>query len=63
MAMAMMGGLIAGTILTLTFLPALYALSFGIGATVAEGREAPEQPVLPEHRVAPAYLSLPQAGE
>ncbi len=62
MALAMMGGLIAGTILTLTFLPALYALSFGIGAKPAEGREAPERPVLPEHRAAPAYL-LPQAGE
>lgn len=63
MALAMMGGLVAGTILTLTFLPALYALSFGIGVKAAEGREAPEQPVfLPEQRVSPAYL-LPQAGE
>jgi multidrug efflux pump subunit AcrB len=33
MALAMMGGLVAATILTLTFLPALYALAFGIGAT------------------------------
>jgi multidrug efflux pump subunit AcrB len=32
MALAMMGGLIAATILTLTFLPALYALAFGIAA-------------------------------
>ena len=32
MALAMMGGLIAATILTLTFLPALYALAFRIGA-------------------------------
>ena len=63
MALAMMGGLIAGTILTLTFLPALYALSFGIGVKAAEGQEAPERSVfLPEQRVAPAY-SLPQAGE
>jgi multidrug efflux pump subunit AcrB len=30
MAIAMMGGLIAGTVLTLTFLPALYAMSFGL---------------------------------
>ena len=30
MALAMMGGLIAGTVLTLTFLPALYALSFRV---------------------------------
>jgi len=34
MALAMMGGLIAATILTLTFLPALYASSFRVaGAT------------------------------
>ncbi len=32
MALAMMGGIIAATALTLTFLPALYALSFGIAA-------------------------------
>ncbi len=32
MALAMMGGIIAATVLTLTFLPALYALSFGRGA-------------------------------
>jgi multidrug efflux pump len=58
MALAMMGGLIAGTILTLTFLPALYALSFGIGVKAGEG-QAPERSVLlPEQRIAPAY-SLP----
>lgn len=32
MALAMMGGIIAATVLTLTFLPALYALSFGVSA-------------------------------
>ena len=32
MALAMMGGLIAATILTLTFLPALYALAFKVAA-------------------------------
>jgi multidrug efflux pump subunit AcrB len=63
MALAMMGGLIAGTILTLTFLPALYALSFGIGVKAAAGQEAPERSViLPEQRMAPAYV-LPRAGE
>jgi multidrug efflux pump subunit AcrB len=36
MALAMMGGLIAGTILTLTFLPALYAVSFGVSAVAAD---------------------------
>ena len=30
MALAMMGGLIAATVLTLTFLPALYALAFRV---------------------------------
>jgi multidrug efflux pump subunit AcrB len=30
MAIAMMGGLIAATVLTLTFLPALYAMAFGL---------------------------------
>jgi multidrug efflux pump subunit AcrB len=30
MAIAMMGGLVAATILTLTFLPALYALAFRV---------------------------------
>ena len=32
MAIAMMGGLIAATILTLTFLPALYASAFRVAA-------------------------------
>jgi multidrug efflux pump subunit AcrB len=36
MALAMMGGLIAATILTLTFLPALYALAFKVVASVHE---------------------------
>ncbi len=35
MALAMMGGLIAATVLTLTFLPALYAASFGVAPKVA----------------------------
>lgn len=61
MAMAMMGGLIAGTILTLTFLPALYALSFGIDEKMVEG-DAPGQVVSPTQQPAPAYL-LAQAGE
>jgi multidrug efflux pump subunit AcrB len=36
MALAMMGGLIAATILTLTFLPALYALAFKVTAPAHE---------------------------
>jgi multidrug efflux pump subunit AcrB len=31
MSLAIMGGLVAATILTMTFLPALYALAFGVG--------------------------------
>jgi multidrug efflux pump len=39
MALAMMGGLIAATVLTLTFLPALYALAFRVALpTGREGR-------------------------
>jgi multidrug efflux pump len=41
MALAMMGGLIAATILTLTFLPALYALAFKVAAPV-RGNESAE---------------------
>ena len=36
-ALAMMGGLIAATILTLTFLPALYALAFKVAVPVRGG--------------------------
>jgi multidrug efflux pump len=45
MALAMMGGLIAATILTLTFLPALYALSFRVRAPAAG------QPTIDDRRV------------
>ena len=42
MAIAMMGGLVAGTILTLTFLPALYALAFRVPRRAgAHGAERP----------------------
>jgi hypothetical protein len=40
MAIAMMGGLVAATILTLTFLPALYAMAFRVpGRAVGHGAE------------------------
>jgi multidrug efflux pump subunit AcrB len=42
MALAMMGGLIAATILTLTFLPALYALAFRIASPARSGVRSPE---------------------
>ncbi len=62
MAKAMMGGLIAGTILTLTFLPALYALSLGIDGSGVKGQGTPEQPADPERRSVPAYPFI-AAGE
>jgi multidrug efflux pump subunit AcrB len=43
MALAMMGGLIAATILTLTFLPALYALAFSISAPARGGVRSPQE--------------------
>ncbi len=38
MALAMMGGLVAATVLTLTFLPALYAMAFGVAQPVGSDR-------------------------
>ena len=40
MALAMMGGLIAATILTLTFLPALYALAFKVTVPMREDAQS-----------------------
>jgi multidrug efflux pump subunit AcrB len=51
MAIAMMGGLIAATVLTLTFLPALYAMAFGLDENKPAARRELEEPVAP---VAPA---------
>jgi multidrug efflux pump subunit AcrB len=42
MALAMMGGLIAATVLTLTFLPALYALAFRIDSPARSDERSPE---------------------
>jgi hypothetical protein len=48
MAIAMMGGLIAATILTLTFLPALYALAFRVdGSAKQSAGEASQGQELP----------------
>lgn len=49
MALAMMGGLLAGTVLTLTFLPALYALSFGVGTTPAVAHTSAQEPKAAPH--------------
>ena len=57
MALAMMGGLIAATILTLTFLPALYALAFKIplpGRSEAAPAVAEPSPGAAKHRLAAA---------
>ena len=54
MAIAMMGGLIAATLLTLTFLPALYAFAFRVPAASRSGIE-PTSP--------PAEVPLLQAAE
>jgi multidrug efflux pump len=62
MALAMMGGLVAGTILTLTFLPALYALSFGVGTPSAAAEKTPGQEATPRLPPVPAY-PLMRAGE
>ena len=62
MALAMMGGLVAGTIFTLTFLPALYALSFGLGGAAAEDKGEPERAVYSGEQTVPAYPLL-RAGE
>jgi multidrug efflux pump subunit AcrB len=61
MAIAMMGGLVAATILTLTFLPALYALSFGLD-TPAAAQETPGQALAPQLPPVPAY-QFAKAGE
>src|SRR5262249_54218345 len=60
MALAMMGGVIAATVLTLTFLPALYALAFRVAArSIADARlDAATRPALP----APAYPALARFG-
>jgi multidrug efflux pump subunit AcrB len=52
MAFAMMGGIIAGTVLTLIFLPALYVAWFRIRPPAQQAETAPailpEEPLLPE---------------
>jgi multidrug efflux pump subunit AcrB len=62
MALAMMGGLIGGTILTLTFLPALYALSFGLSGKTAADQDVTAGSGAPEAQDAPAPAFL-HAGE
>jgi multidrug efflux pump subunit AcrB len=44
MALAIMGGLVAATILTMTFLPALYALAFRVPARLRAGAPAAREP-------------------
>jgi multidrug efflux pump subunit AcrB len=46
MALAMMGGVIAATVLTLTFLPALYAAAFRIAVSARRDRPAVAGPIV-----------------
>jgi multidrug efflux pump subunit AcrB len=59
MALAMMGGIVAATVLTLTFLPALYALSFGARPRTEPSPRADAEPplALPGPSLAPAPLA------
>jgi multidrug efflux pump len=45
MALAMMGGVIAGTVLTLTFLPALYAFAFRVAMPKGRKGQSGDEPV------------------
>ena len=44
MALAMMGGVIAATVLTLTFLPALYALAFRVAVPTGSEGQSVDKP-------------------
>jgi multidrug efflux pump subunit AcrB len=59
MALAMMGGLLAATLLTMTFLPALYALAFRVEAPVAEG---PAHSLQPDRETKELPPALAKAG-
>jgi uncharacterized membrane protein YdfJ with MMPL/SSD domain len=58
MAIAMMGGLVAATILTLTFLPALYALAFRISLP-----SHPDAQSIDESPLAPRPMQALQAAK
>ncbi len=60
MALAMMGGLLAATVLTMTFLPALYALVFRVQAPAPSDSARFLQPDSRSRRFLPALL---KAGE
>jgi multidrug efflux pump subunit AcrB len=60
MALAMMGGLLAATILTMTFLPALYALAFRVGVPLRSDSKRALQPNRRRQGFAPAAF---KAGE
>jgi multidrug efflux pump subunit AcrB len=56
MALAMMGGLLAATVLTMTFLPALYALAFRVPVPARTDSASLVQPERQRHDFAPALL-------
>lgn len=58
MSLVIMGGLIAATILTMTFLPALYALVFGVRI-----RSRPRLASAPHNHGTSLATSLLKAGE
>ena len=58
MSLVIMGGLIAATILTMTFLPALYALAFGVRT-----RSRPRLASAPQNHGTSLATSLLKAGE
>jgi hypothetical protein len=55
MALSMMGGLLAATVLTMTFLPALYAVAFRVRSPLVTDSET-AQPGRYPHGFAPALL-------
>jgi multidrug efflux pump subunit AcrB len=66
MALAIMGGLITATILTMTFLPALYALAFGLPAGSQlrlESFTAPPGSTVVPSRPAPLHSGLSSADQ
>ncbi len=60
MALAVRGGLLAATVLTITFLSALYALAFRVNAPARSDLVHSPQPNRQAQRLSPALL---EAGE
>lgn len=68
MALAMMGGVIAATVLTLTFLPALYALAFRVAVPKDRKGQIADKPEAtpiaePTQQSAVAYIGVQSLSE